>query len=105
MAWRHGYILEHPLVSTNDILPFKNSLLVMLAAQDPSDGSLPYAGPPISATDGETYHCWTLIGAHSYYLFSGDLDFIQTVWANYTYAVEFLESQVNGAGLVEVNPD
>ncbi|KZP33078.1 glycoside hydrolase family 78 protein [Athelia psychrophila] len=92
------------LVSTNDLLPLKNSLLVMFSTQNPSDGSLASAGPPLLATGSYTYICWTLIGAHNYHLFSGDLDFVQTVWANYTYAVAFLESQVDSTGLADVSP-
>ena len=92
-------------VSTYDVLPLKNSLLTMFSTQSPNDGSLGYSGPPISATGSDTYICWTLIGAHNYYMFTGDLDFVQTVWANYTKAVAFLEGQVDGTGLLEVNPN
>lgn len=93
------------LVSTNDLLPLKNSLLVMFSTQNSTDGSLGYAGPPISATGSDTYICWNLIGTHNYYTFTGDLDFVRTVWANYTHAVKFLESQVDSTGLLDVNPN
>lgn len=99
-----GISSNNLLVSTNDLLPLKNSLLTMFSTQA-TDGSLGYSGPPISATGSDTYICWTLIGTHNYYMFSGDLDFIQTVWANYTLALAFLEGQVDSTGLVDVNPD
>lgn len=97
-----GISTNTELVSTNDLLPTKNSLLVMFSTQDAATGALSYSGPPISATGSDTYICWTLIGAYNYYRYSGDLDFIKTVWSNYTKAVAFLEGQVDSTGLVNV---
>jgi hypothetical protein len=90
------------LVALNDLLPSKNALLVMFSTQDPATGSLQYSGPPINAKGSDTYISWSLIGAHSIWLYTGDLDFIQTVWGNYTKALAFLESQVDGTGLMDV---
>ncbi|KZP23277.1 glycoside hydrolase family 78 protein, partial [Athelia psychrophila] len=90
------------LVSTNDLLPLKNSLLVMFTTQNATDGSLKASGPPINSHGSDTYICWTLIGLHNYYMYSGDLDFVQTVWTNYTRAVAFLESQADSTGMLNV---
>ncbi|PFH47431.1 glycoside hydrolase family 78 protein [Amanita thiersii Skay4041] len=76
------------LVALNDLLPTKNSLA--------------YSGPPINAMGSDTYICWSLIGVQSYFLYTGDLDFVRTVWSNYTKAVMFLESQVDSTGLMNV---
>ena len=45
---------------------------------------------------------WTLIGAHNYYLYSGDLDWLQTIWTNYTKAVAFVEGKVDSSGLMNI---
>lgn len=45
---------------------------------------------------------WTLIGAHNYYTYSGDLDWLQTIWTNYTKAVAFLEGKVDSSGLMNI---
>ncbi|KAG6827972.1 hypothetical protein H0H92_009798 [Tricholoma furcatifolium] len=90
------------LVALNDLLPTKNSLTVMFSTQDPATGSLQYSGPPINAVGSDTYIGWTLIGTHTYYLYTGDLDFVQFVWENYTKAVAFLEGQVDTTGLMDV---
>ncbi|KAF9440931.1 glycoside hydrolase family 78 protein [Macrolepiota fuliginosa MF-IS2] len=90
------------LVALNDILPSKNALLVMFSTQDPVTGSLQYSGPPINAKGSDTYIAWSLIGAHNVWLYTGDLDFVITVWANYTRAIAFLEGQVDETGLMDV---
>ncbi|KAF9019279.1 glycoside hydrolase family 78 protein [Hymenopellis radicata] len=90
------------LVSTNDLISSKNSLLVMFSTQDPATGALAYSGPPINAHGSDTYISWSLIGAHDYYLYTGDLEFIQNVWENYTFALSFLQSQVDSTGLMNV---
>ncbi|KAF8198162.1 glycoside hydrolase family 78 protein [Mycena galopus ATCC 62051] len=90
------------LVALNDLLPTKNSLTVMYTTQDPTTGALAYSGPPINAQGSDTYIAWSLIGTHNYYLYTGDLAFIQLVWANYTKAVNFLVSQIDETGLANV---
>lgn len=97
-----GISTHTQLVSTNDLLATKNSLTVMFSTQDPSTGSLQYSGPPINAHGSDTYISWSLIGAHSYFLYTGDLEFIRTIWTNYTYALDFLQSQVDATGLMNV---
>lgn len=90
------------LVALNDILPSKNALLVMFSTQDPATGSLQYSGPPINAKGSDTYITWSLIGTHNVWLYTGDIDFVHTVWANYTRALAFLEGQVDETGLMNV---
>ncbi|KAF9444839.1 glycoside hydrolase family 78 protein [Macrolepiota fuliginosa MF-IS2] len=90
------------LVALNDILPSKNSLLVMFSTQDPVTGSLQYSGPPINAKGSDTYIAWSLVGTHNVWLYTGDIDFVRTVWVNYTRAIAFLESQVDETGLMNV---
>ena len=90
------------LVALNDILSSKNALLVMFSTQGPATGALQYSGPPINAKGSDTYISWSLIGAHNVWLYTGDLEFVRTVWTNYTKALAFLEVQVDETGLMNV---
>ena len=97
-----GIAVPTQFVSTNDLLPTRNALSTMFAAINPRTGALPESGPPLSQLDSDTYHAWTLIGTHNYFLYSGDSDWLLTVWANYTKAVGFLEGKVGPSGLMNV---
>ncbi|KAJ7618214.1 Six-hairpin glycosidase [Mycena polygramma] len=98
-----GIAVPTQFVSTNDLLPTRNALATMFSAIDPKTGALPESGPPLSQLGSDTYHCWTLIGTHNYYLYSGDLEWLESIWANYTKAVAFLEAKVDPTvGLMNV---
>jgi len=97
-----GISTHTELVRTFDIGSSKNSLLVMFSTQDPTTGALQYSGPPQNFNGSDTYICWSLIGTHSVYLYTGDLAFVEQVWENYTFAVAFLQSQVDNTGLMNV---
>lgn len=97
-----GVAVPTQFVSTNDLLPTKNALSTMFAAQNPKTGALPESGPPLSQQGSDTYHAWTLIGTHNYFLYSGDVAWLQNVWQNYTKAVQFLENKVDSSGLMNV---
>ncbi|KAH7922494.1 glycoside hydrolase family 78 protein [Leucogyrophana mollusca] len=97
-----GIAVPTQFVSTNDLLPTKNALSTMFAAQNPTTGALPESGPPLSQQGSDTYLMWTLIGTHNYYLYSGDMDWLQTVWTNYTKAVAYVESKVDSTGLMNI---
>lgn len=38
----------------------------------------------------------------NYYLYSGNMEWLQTMWHNYTFAVSFLENKVDASGLMNV---
>ncbi|KAJ3570977.1 hypothetical protein NP233_g4058 [Leucocoprinus birnbaumii] len=97
-----GISTNTELVALDDILPSKNALLVMFSTQEPATGALQYSGPPINARGSDTYIAWSLIGTYNVWLYTGDLDFVQTVWANYTKAIAFLQNQVDETGLMNV---
>ena len=78
-----GIAVPTQFVSTNDLIPTRNALSTMFAAINPRTGALPESGPPLSQLDSDTYHAWTLIGTYNYYLYSGDEEWLRTVWANY----------------------
>lgn len=97
-----GIAVPTQFVSTNDLLPAKNALATMFAGIDPVTGALAMSGPPLSVRGSDTYHMWTLIGTHNYYLYSGDLDWLRNVWANYTKAVAFVTNKVGPTGLMNI---
>ena len=97
-----GVAVPTQFVSTNDLLPTRNALQTMFAAINPKTGALPESGPPLSQTGSDTYHAWTLIGVYNYYLYTGDIEWLQNLWANYTKAVAFLEGKVDSSGLMNV---
>ncbi|GLB45730.1 putative bacterial alpha-L-rhamnosidase 6 hairpin glycosidase domain [Lyophyllum shimeji] len=97
-----GIAVPAQFVSTNDLIPTRNALSTMFAAINPKTGALPESGPPLSQQGSDTYHAWTLIGTHNYYLFSGDTAWLQQAWTNYTKAVAFLEGKVDSTGLINI---
>lgn len=97
-----GIAVPTQFVSTYDLLPTRNALSTMFSAINPKTGALPESGPPLSQLGSDTYHCWTLIGTHNYFLYSGDIEWLETIWPNYTKAVAFLEGKVDSSGLMNV---
>lgn len=78
-----GIAVPTAFVSTNDLIPVRNALSTMFAAINPITGALPESGPPLSQHGSDTYHAWTLIGAHNYFYYTGDTEWLETVWTNY----------------------
>lgn len=97
-----GVAVPTQFVSTNDLIPSRNSLATMFSAMNPETGALPMAGPPLNILDSDPYHMWTLIGTHTYVLYTGDVDWLQTVWTNYTRAVAYVVNKVDSSGLMNV---
>ncbi|KAF9040032.1 Six-hairpin glycosidase [Panaeolus papilionaceus] len=89
-----GIAVPAAFVSTNDLISTRNALDTMFAAISPN-GELPESGPPLSQKGSDTYHAWTLIGAHNYYRYTGDLDWVRSIFANYTKAVQYLQGKVD----------
>ena len=97
-----GVAVPTQFVSTNDLISSRNALATMLSEINPTTGALPESGPPLSQTGSDTYHMWTLIGTHNYFLFSGDTDWLEDVWANYTKAVGYVLGNVDSLGLMDI---
>ncbi|KAH9919649.1 Six-hairpin glycosidase [Fomitopsis serialis] len=97
-----GIAVPTQFVSTNDLLPTRNALSTMFAALNPETGALPESGPPLSQQGSDTYHGWTLIGTYNYFLYSGDYEWLEDTWSNYTKAVAYLTSKVQSNGLLNV---
>jgi GH15 family glucan-1,4-alpha-glucosidase len=59
-----------------------------------SDGELPFAGLPVLAYGGDTYHYWAMIGLYNYVLYTGNMEFLQHNWNGYKKAMEFIYAKV-----------
>jgi hypothetical protein len=74
-------------ISTDNLVITRNALSTLFAAMDTTTGVLPYCGYPLNSYTGpptsprgcDTYRMWTLIDTHNYFLYSGDIDWLQDV--------------------------
>ncbi|KAG9249067.1 glycoside hydrolase family 78 protein [Calycina marina] len=89
------------LTSLGDISGVRTTLGVMYKDQR-SDGALPFAGPNITIYDSDTYHMATLIGTYDYFWFSGDTNFLATIWPQYKLAMQFIIAKIDSTGLLFV---
>jgi hypothetical protein len=109
-----GVALPTQFVFTNDLISARHSLATMFAAQNETTGALPYSGPPLSLVGSDPYHAWTLIGVcecplvgtlrarpytyrflDNYCLYTDDVEWVQSIWTNFTKAVAYLEAKVD----------
>ncbi|KAE9407353.1 Six-hairpin glycosidase [Gymnopus androsaceus JB14] len=97
-----GIAVPTQFVSTFDLTPTRNALFTMFTHINPETGALPESGPPLSQLGSDTYHCWTLIGSYNYYLFSGDDEWLSTIWPNFTLAMSYIEGRVDSSGLADI---
>lgn len=74
----------------------------MFSLMNPQTGALPESGPPFLQQGSDTYHMWSLIGVHNYFLYSGDMEFLDDLWSNYTKAVGFVLDKVDQSGLMNI---
>ncbi|WYZ38979.1 hypothetical protein EsH8_III_000893 [Colletotrichum jinshuiense] len=90
-------------VSTYDMVAVRNALDVLFEHQY-SDGSLPYAGPPLGFRGefSDTYHLHTLLGAYNYVKYSGDVDWLAKRWPAYLKALNVSIDKVDHTGLLHV---
>lgn len=91
-------------VSINDMESFRNGLDSLLVLQNAS-GALPYSGSPFweaRLSYSFTYHLHSLLNIALYYDYTNDLDYLQSVWTNFTLGLEFSISHVDDTGLLNV---
>lgn len=68
-----------------------------------STGELPEVGHPISFYGSGTYHITTMIATYDYFLYSNDIQWLQSIWAGYQNAMIYIMSKVdNNTGLLNV---
>jgi hypothetical protein len=103
LVWPGDMAISIPtvFVSTNDMQTIRNSLDSLYVLQM-SDGMLPYAGVPVPSTTSWTYHLHNLIGAYDYYTYTGDMDYLSTIWDQWKLGVQWSLSSIDSSGLMEV---
>lgn len=90
------------VVSTNDVISVENSINSLFDIQDPSTGQLPYAGRPFPSILSFTYHLYTLIAVADHYLYTGEIDYLSSLWDKYKLALSFSLSFIDDSGLANV---
>jgi hypothetical protein len=115
IIWPGDIAISGPsiFVSTNSLDPIRNGIDALLLLQQP-DGALSYAGKPFAefiASLGVgitgflwsfTYHCHTLNDIHDYYLFTGDADYLASVWDQYKLGMNYMLQFIDSSGLANV---
>ncbi|KAI9689906.1 MAG: hypothetical protein M1822_009788 [Bathelium mastoideum] len=91
-------------VSTNDLNAVRNALTSLYILQN-SSGAMPYAGTPFGQITGAfsfTYHLYSLIGLHNYYIYSGDFAYLNARWGQFKLALDYSLSFIDTSGLQNV---
>ncbi|KAF2090387.1 glycoside hydrolase family 78 protein [Saccharata proteae CBS 121410] len=90
------------VASTNDLVSIKNSLDSLFSLQNPTTGQLPYAGRPLPSSLSLTYHMYTLIGVADYYLYSGNITFLQSYWPSWKLGINFTFGFIDESGMMNL---
>lgn len=79
----------------------KNGLDSLLLLQN-SSGALPYAGVPFAELGlgfSFTYHLYSLIDIHDYYLYTGDIGYLSKNWDAFKLGLKYSLSFIDSTGL------
>ncbi|CAO2655371.1 Nn.00g104350.m01.CDS01 [Neocucurbitaria sp. VM-36] len=104
LVWAGDMAIAVPgvVVSTNDVVSIENSLNSLFDIQNSSSGQLPYAGQPFPYVLSFTYHLYTLIGVADHYLYTGDIQYLKSLWDKWKLALSFSLSYIDDTGLMNV---
>ncbi|EIN05956.1 bacterial alpha-L-rhamnosidase domain-containing protein [Punctularia strigosozonata HHB-11173 SS5] len=104
LVWAGDMSIAVPgiVTSTNDLISVQNSINSLFAIQNKTSGQLPYAGRPFFDELSHTYHLYTLIGVADYYLYSDDIDYLQSMWDDIKLAMNFALGFIDDSGLMNV---
>jgi hypothetical protein len=97
-----GVSLPTEYASTDDVASTRNALNSLYQHQNTSTGELEYGGPAVNFYGSDTYHTWTLIGTASYYTYSADKAWLDSVWSRYRLGMSFITAKIDGNGLLNV---
>lgn len=107
LVWPGDMAVAFPsmVVSTYDIQTVRNGLDSLLAQQNKTTGALPYAGVPfglIIPVFSFTYHLYSLIAISDFYLFTGDIEYLNSTWQTFKVALEYSLSFIDSSGMANV---
>ncbi|KAK3676338.1 hypothetical protein LTR78_003612 [Recurvomyces mirabilis] len=116
LIWPGDFSISLPgvFLSTNDQSTLKLSVAQLLSEQNASTGQLHYVASPtferpasaffegISQVYSFTYHLYNLLALNNYYIYSGDLEFLQQNWYRFQFGLNYSLSSVDSTGLAYV---
>lgn len=107
VVWSGDMVVTIPTigVSTYDMYSMRNSIDSLLSVQK-SNGLLPYFGWTYSSKThsyiSSTYHLHTIVDLLYYVQWSGDSDYLSSVWSCVVAALQWSLSSVDDTGLMAV---
>jgi hypothetical protein len=105
VVWPGDIVISGPsiFVSTNSLEPVRNALDSLFLYQE-SDGRLPYAGYPLAQLFGWsfTYHCHTLNDVFDYFMFTGNMTYLDSYWEQYKSGVDYVLQFIDSTSLANV---
>lgn len=97
-----GISLPSDYASIGDLVTVRNSLQTLYNHQAGS-GALPYAGPAVNFIgNSDAYHMWTLIGTATYYQYSGDRAWLDSIWSQYKLGLAYITAKIGADNLLNV---
>jgi hypothetical protein len=96
-----GVAVPTQYASTNDLVSTRNALTTMFNAQAAS-GAIPWSGPVFNLTGSDTYHTWTLLGSATYYSYSADRAWLDSVWSRYKLGMTYIINKIDSNSLLNV---
>ena len=107
LVWPGDVIISAPsiFVSTNSLDGIRNAIDSLFLLQQ-SDGRLPWAGVPFTRPNrfpfSFTYHLYTLLDLHLYYLYTGDVAYLKRYWSQYMVALSWSLATVDESRLANI---
>ena len=107
LVWPGDIIISAPslFVSTGNLDSIRNAIDSLFPLQQP-DGRLPWAGVPFTNPGrfpfSFTYHLYTLLDLYVYYIYSGDVMFVEKYWNQYKRAISWSLGTIDSSGLANV---
>lgn len=106
VVWPGDIVISGPsiFVSTNSLGPIRNAIDSLFLYQE-ADGRLPTAGSPLAQLFpwSFTYHCHTLNNVYDYFMFSGDVEYLTSLWEKYKLGMNYPLQFIDSSGLANVS--
>ncbi|KAI0472799.1 alpha-L-rhamnosidase [Xylariaceae sp. FL0804] len=116
LIWPGDFSISLPgvFLSTNDQPSLRLSVAQLFAEQNATTGRLPYAATPIYTEPPDaffdflqeaysyTYHMYNLLALNNYYVYSGDIAFLEDNWYRFKLGLNLSLQSVDSTGLAYV---
>ncbi|KAH7378571.1 Six-hairpin glycosidase [Cadophora sp. MPI-SDFR-AT-0126] len=103
LIWPGDMTIELPtvFVSTNDLPTIRDGIDLVFQLQQ-HNGALPYVGLQAIPAVSDTYHLHGLGALYSYYMYSGDKAYVQSLWNKWKLGLEYSINKTDSSGLMNV---